>query len=54
MTDDFKKTATNSGNIERNQVTAAVLALKATAATTNNDLERANALLQLERLGETI
>lgn len=54
MTEDFKKTATDSGSTQRQQVGAAIIALKTTVRTTTNATEKQNALLLLERLGETI
>ena len=54
MTEDFKKTATESGSTQRQQVGAAIIALKTTVRITTSTIEKQHALLMLEQLGETI
>ncbi|EKU98158.1 hypothetical protein Lepto7375DRAFT_7419 [Leptolyngbya sp. PCC 7375] len=54
MTEDFKQTATTQGNIQRQQLSGIVKALQATATTSTDQTEIMNALLMLERMGETI
>ena len=54
MSEDFSKTATPKGHIPRKAVQASVKSLKATVRTSTNKDEIMNAMLMLERLGETI
>ena len=54
MTKDFAETANSQGDLPRVQMKAAIRSLKYTAQHGDNAIERFNALLQLERLGETI
>ena len=50
----FSNTATSQGETQRRIIGNSIAALKATARTSTNELERRNAKLMLERLGETI
>ena len=54
MSEDFSKTATPKGRIQRKTVQANIAALKAIVRTSANKDEIMNATLMLERLGETI
>lgn len=54
MTEDFKKTATPKGNIERTEVHGVIRALRQTVRTSLDPREIMNATLMLERLGQGI